>query len=44
MYALYVQIGSPLFLCVDGKMDTGVYTYWFLPCLLGVDEACVCIS
>ena len=34
----------PFLLCVDGKTDTGVYTYWFLPCLLGVDEACVCMS
>jgi len=33
-----------LLLCVDGKTDTGVYTYWFLPCLLGVDEAGVCMS
>ena len=22
----------PSLLCVDGKTDTGVYTYWFLPC------------
>jgi hypothetical protein len=48
VYALYVQLDSPLFamclLCVDGKTDTGGYTYWFLPCLLRVNEAGVCLD
>ena len=34
----------PFLLCVDGKTDTGVYTYWFLPCLLRVNEAGVCLD
>jgi len=40
MYSLIL----PFLLCVDGKTDTGVYTYWFLPCLLRVNEAGVCLD